>query len=129
MPKKDKKILIAEDEMPMLQALANKFKKEGFTVLTAADGEAAFNLAVKEHPDILLLDIIMPRIDGIGLVKKIRQESRWGEGVPIIMLTNLSDPQSVSEAANYGVFDFLVKTDWRLDDVAELVEKKLNLSS
>ena len=126
---KDKTILIAEDEAPMLEALADKFKKAGFNVLTAADGQAAFDLAAKAHPDIMLLDIVMPKIDGIGLLKKIRLESRWGEEVPVVMLTNLSDPQSVSDAANYNVFDFLVKTDWRLDDVLELVNNKLKLNN
>lgn len=129
MAKINKKILIAEDEAPMLEALANKFKKEGFTVLTAVDGQTAYDLANREHPDMMLLDIIMPKLDGISLVKKIRQVSHWGEDVPMIMLTNLSDPQSVSDAANYGVFDFLVKTDWRLEDVADLVKKKLGLTS
>jgi DNA-binding response OmpR family regulator len=128
MNKNNKKILIAEDEEPMLAALAKKFEKAGFTVLTAVDGESALETAIKNHPDLLLLDILMPKLDGISLLKKIRQESRWGEEVPILMLTNLSDPQNVSEAANYGVFDFLVKTDWRLDDVVELVKNKLGLN-
>ena len=129
MAKNNKIVLIAEDELPMLQALAKKFEKEGFTVFTAADGQAAFDTAQQERPDIMLLDIIMPKIDGINLLKKIRLDSRWGKEVPVIMLTNLSDPQSVSDAANYGVYDFLVKTDWRLDDVVGLVKKKLGLLS
>lgn len=111
----------------MLKALASKFKNENFTVFTSGDGEEGLALALKEHPHIILLDIIMPKIDGITVMKKIREQKRWGKEVPIIMLTNLSDPESVSEAANYGVYDFLVKTDWRLDDVVKLIKEKLSL--
>ena len=121
----DKKtILVVEDEQAMLQALSEKLTKSGFHVLGASDGEEGFKKA-KEHPDLVMLDIIMPKVDGITLLKKIRDEDKWGENVPIIMLTNLSDPDSVSEAAKYKVYDFLVKTDWRLDDVVKLVKDKL----
>ena len=127
MANKEKTILIVEDEAPMLEALSNKFKSEGFKVIEAADGEEGLAAALKDHPDLVLLDIIMPKIDGMTVMKKIREDKRWGQDVPIIMLTNLSDPESVSEAANYKVFDFLVKTDWRLDDIAKLVKDKLEL--
>lgn len=122
-----KTILIAEDEMPMLEALSSKFKAEGFRVLEANDGEEALKLAEDEHPHVILLDILMPKLDGLEVMKKIRGHSKWGEQVPIMMLTNLSDPESVSIAANYHVYDFLVKTDWKLDDVARLVKQKIHL--
>jgi DNA-binding response OmpR family regulator len=127
MTEEKKTILIAEDEMPMLEALATKFKNEGFKVLEAKDGEEALKLAENEHPHLILLDILMPKLDGLGALKKIRGQNKWGEQVPILMLTNLSDPESVSEAANYHVYDFLVKTDWKLDDVVNFAKQKLNL--
>lgn len=123
----NKKVLIVEDEVAMLHALEKKFLSEGFKVLTAADGEEGCNVALKEKPDILMLDIIMPKLDGLQVIKKIREDDRWGKDVPIIMLTNLSDPEHVSEAAKYGVFDFLVKTDWRLDEVVNMVRSKLGV--
>jgi DNA-binding response OmpR family regulator len=127
---KDKKtILIAEDEAPMLEALITKFTNEGFNVLPAKDGQEAMELANKEHPDLILLDVVMPKIDGLTFLKMIRSESKWGGDASIVMLTNLSDPQTVSEAANYHVYDFLVKTDWKLDDVVKMVKQKLNASS
>lgn len=121
-----KKILIAEDEEAMLQALVSKFEKSGFDVIPARDGAEGFEKAMKEKPDILMLDIIMPKIDGLELLKKIR-EDKWGLHVPIILLTNLSDAYNVSEAGKYGVYDFLVKTDWRLDDIVTLVKEKLDI--
>lgn len=127
MSKGDYKILIVEDESAMREALASKLEKEGFNVISAQDGEEGFEFAIEENPDLIMLDILMPKIDGLTLMKNIRKEGDWGKEVPIIMLTNLSDPESVSEAANYGVYDFLVKTDWRLDDVANLVKSKLSI--
>ncbi len=122
-----KKILIVEDETAMRHALAEKFKHSKFEVFTAPDGEEGLATANKEKPDLVMLDILMPKMDGISLTKNIREGSSWGKDVPIIMLTNLTDPDSVSEVASFGVFDFLVKTDWRLDDVVDLVKKKLGM--
>lgn len=127
MPEAKKIILVVEDEVAMLEALANKFRKEGFEVIQCEDGEDGFAKSREHHPDLVMLDIIMPKMDGITLMKKIREEGEWGSEVPIIMLTNLSDPESVYEAAKYKVYDFLVKTDWKLDDVAKLVKEKLNI--
>ena len=122
-----KTILIAEDEAAMLSALSKKFTSKGFDVLEAKDGEEALAKALDKKPDLVMLDIIMPKIEGIEIMKKIRKNRQWGDDVPIIMLTNLSDADSVSEAAKFRVYDFLVKTDWRLDDIVNLVKTKLNL--
>ena len=127
MPDK-KTILICEDEVPMLKTLSKKFKNEGFAVVEAQNGEEGLNQAFANKPDLILLDIIMPKMDGVELMKKIRDD-KWGADVPIVMLTNLSDAEKVSEAAKYRVYDFLVKTDWRLDDIISLVKEKLGLNS
>jgi len=110
----------------MLNTLVNKFRNEGFEVIEAQNGEEGLRLALSHKPDLLLLDIVMPKLDGISLMKKIRDD-KWGSDVPIVLLTNLSDAEKVSEAAKYGVYDFLVKTDWRLDDIVVLVKEKLGL--
>ena len=122
-----KKVLIVEDEEAMSIALSDKIKKVGYNVICAYDGEEGYELAMREKPDLIMLDIIMPKIDGLTLMKMIRKESgEWGENVIIIMLTNLNDPESISEASVFGVYDFLVKTDWKLEDIADLVKSKLN---
>ena len=77
----------------------------------------------------MILDIIMPKMNGMDMMEKIREDSGWGGDVPIVMLTNVSDPENVSRAAILRVYDFLVKTDWRLDDVVKLVEDKIGLAS
>jgi DNA-binding response OmpR family regulator len=121
------KILITEDESAMRNALSDKFAREGFEVISAQDGEEGLKLAIENKPDLVMLDIIMPKMDGITVMKNIRDKGSWGEDVPILMLTNLSDPESVSEAAKFKVYDFLVKTDWRLDDIVKLVKEKLSI--
>ena len=128
MSKAVKTILIAEDEEAMLDALSAKFEKRGFKVIRAHDGEEGYTLAMEGKPDLMILDIIMPKMNGMDLMAKIREDSNWGGDVPIVMLTNVSDPENVSRAAILKVYDFLVKTDWRLDDVVKLVEDKIGLT-
>jgi DNA-binding response OmpR family regulator len=121
---KNKKVLIIEDEAPMLRALVTKFTNEGFEVVHAKDGEEGLNTALAEHPDIILLDVVMPKMDGITVLKKLRADE-WGRNVPVIVLTNISDTQVVGEALGLQAYDFLVKSDWKLSDVVAKVKEKL----
>ena len=122
-----KTILLVEDEELMLIPLAEKLIKQGFNVIQAHDGEEGVTKALEVHPDIVILDIIMPLMDGMTAMKKIREDGDWGKDVPIVMLSNLSDPDKISDAANYNVFDFLVKTDWKLDEVVDFIKQKMEL--
>jgi DNA-binding response OmpR family regulator len=125
MPEDKKSVLIVEDEEAMLKALRDKFAKEGFEVMTAANGEDGLALGLEKRPDLVMLDILMPKMGGLETARRIREDKRWGSEVPILILTNLNDPESVSEAASYQVFDFLVKTDWSLDDIIRLARERL----
>jgi DNA-binding response OmpR family regulator len=120
-----RKILIVEDETAMRNALVNKISKEkDIDVFQAPDGEEGLKTALKEKPDLILLDVVMPKMDGMSMMKKIREDD-WGREVVAVFLTNMTDPSLVAEAAKVGVYDFLVKTDWKLDDVSQLVKDKL----
>lgn len=127
MTKINKKILITEDEEALLKVLVTKFTHDGFTVFPAGDGEAGLAIALKEHPDLILLDIIMPKMDGMTLLKKLRADA-WGKKVPVIILTNLSDDRNIAEAMEGGVYDFLVKSSWDADDLVKRVKERLNLN-
>ena len=118
-------ILIVEDQFSMAEALSLKLKKE-YNVLVANDGEEGLNIALKKNPDLVMLDIMMPKMDGLTVMHKIREDEKWGADVPIVMLTNISDPIHVAEASKVGVYDFLVKTDWKLDDIARIVKEKID---
>jgi two-component system, OmpR family, alkaline phosphatase synthesis response regulator PhoP len=124
--KKDKKILIVEDEEPMLVILRDSLADAGFAVATANNGEQGLMRAYQERPDLILLDIVMPKMDGLTVMKKLREDP-WGKNVPIIFLTNLSaDANTMKELAVREPAHYLVKSDYSIDDVIVEVKKVLN---
>ena len=122
-----KKILVVEDEAPMRSALCDKLVREGFITLEAKNGKEGLEIALKEHPDLILLDIVMPIMDGMAMLKKLR-EDQWGKSAYVIMLTNLSDSQKLSEAFTQGSFEYLVKSDWKIEAVIAKIRERLGLS-
>ncbi len=127
-----KKILIIEDEAPLLEALVGKFSRSGFETFKAKNGDEGLVIALKEHPDLILLDIVLPRVDGLKMMEKLREDS-WGENIPVIFLTNLSLAEmEISEKSKIPEqlkkirpVQYLEKTDLRLEDVVEKVKKTL----
>ena len=118
------KILIVEDELPLLDALTEMFKNEKFHVLRAQDGFEGLNTALKHHPDLILTDILMPKMDGVEFIKRLKKDE-WGKQIPIIVLTNLSDKQELTEIMGIGISDYLLKADWSLKDIVHKVNDKL----
>ena len=119
------KILIIEDEASMTKALKDKLSHEGYEVISSKDGEDGLNKALEEHPDLILLDIIMPKMDGLTVLKKLR-EDEWGKNAEVIILTNLSDNEEISRAISDGKGEYLIKTDWKMEDIVNKVKSKLN---
>lgn len=113
------KILIVEDESSQRIALADTFVREDFHVFAAKDGSEGLVVALREHPDLTLIDIVMPVMDGITMLSKLREDV-WGKNAKVIMLTNLSD------ALEHGSYDYLVKSDWKLEDVVARVRARLD---
>ncbi|MCX6736148.1 MAG: response regulator [Candidatus Parcubacteria bacterium] len=122
-----KKILIVEDESSARKAMEEKFQREGFEVFTAIDGIRGLAEAQRLHPEIILLDIIMPNMDGIMMLKKLREDGGYGKQVPVILLTNLSsdDDGRRKEIDALSPVAYMVKTDWKLSDVVEKVNQCL----
>lgn len=118
------KILIIEDESSLRNALRDKFTRDGFEVLEAKNGEEGLDVALREHPDLILLDIVMPKMDGMTMLTQLR-EDEWGKTARVITLTNLSDTEKVAEAIEHGSYEYLVKSDWKIEDVVATVRKKL----
>ena len=111
--------------MELLEVLKNKFTLEKFEVLQASDGKIGLEQALSNLPDIILLEIVMPIMDGMSMLAKLREDA-WGKNASVILLTNLSDESKVAEGMEHGVFDYLVKADWNIDDVVKKVRAKLN---
>jgi DNA-binding response OmpR family regulator len=117
-----KKMLIVEDDGLILDTLAHRFREEGFYVTAVVDGDLAEKSLAEELPDIVLLDILIPEVGGMKVLENLRN-TKGGEKTPVILLTNLSDSSKVSEALSYGVTDYLVKSDWKLEDLIMKVKK------
>jgi len=121
---KPQSILIVDDEVSLRHALRDKLLLEGFSALEAKNGEEGLETALREHPDLILLDIVMPVMDGITMLKNLRADA-WGQNAKVIMLTNLNGDGKVADAIVWGTQDYLVKSDWRLEDVVAKIRAKL----
>lgn len=119
-----KKILLVDDDHLLLKVWGDKFRNSGFEVFTANDGEKGMEVAFKEHPDLILLDILMPKVDGMEMLKKVRKD-KWGEKAEIMLLTNLFDVEKISAALDMGVYEYMIKSDWRPEDVVMRIKEKL----
>ncbi len=119
-----KKVLIVDDDKDLSMVLCDKFDIAGFESETASDGEEGLEKALRTHPDIILMDIIMPKMDGKEALAKLR-EDEWGKTAKVIMLTVLEDEKSVAHALEHETYNYLVKTDWDLDEVVDYVKKAL----
>lgn len=120
-------ILIVEDDTVLSQALQTKFTDESFTVLAAGDGEEGLSVALKEHPDIILLDVNMPKMDGMTMLAHLR-EDEWGKTVPVIILSNNSPDNSTQ----LNVLDatmpsyYLIKSNIDISEIVVKVRELLN---
>jgi DNA-binding response OmpR family regulator len=119
-------ILIVEDEAPLLHILRDQFTQDGFDVIASDNGVEGLVLALKKQPNLILLDVLMPKKDGISMLKQLRIDER-GRNIPVIMLTNVGDASVRAEAFAYKATDYLVKSDYNPVDVVAKVKTILNL--
>ncbi len=123
--KKDsKKILIVDDEASLGNVLATALTYEGYTTLKATDGEAGLAIAEKELPDLIILDIMMPKLNGITMLKKLR-ENEATEKIKVIVMTALDDMGKIAEVLEAGGDDYIVKSKIELDGIIAKVKLKL----
>ncbi len=115
------KVLIVEDEQMLRDMYGLKLSKENFNVIKAEDGQDGLEKAKKENPDIILLDIMLPKIDGFHVLKELREQKKFKK-TPIIMLTNLGQNEDKKRGDEYGATDYLVKANTTPNDVV----KKIN---
>lgn len=121
-----KVVLITEDEIPMLSILSDTLVANGFETLQARDGEQGLSLALQQHPDLILLDVLMPKMDGLAMIERLREDS-WGKNVPVIILTNVSpDTNAILQSIikNQPSYYF-VKADMKLEHVVEKIKNIL----
>ncbi|KKQ85199.1 MAG: PAS/PAC sensor hybrid histidine kinase [Candidatus Woesebacteria bacterium GW2011_GWB1_38_8] len=115
-------ILIVEDDPVLLKMYTEKFTFEGFSVLNAKDGEEALKTATSEKIDLILLDIMLPKMSGTDFLEKLRQDTK-AKNTPVIALTNLTEENERQKAMKLGVKEYLVKAMQTPEQVVETVKK------
>ncbi|TSC96328.1 MAG: two component transcriptional regulator, winged helix family protein [Parcubacteria group bacterium Athens1014_10] len=127
MPKQNQtKILIIEDDQFLRELCEKKLKKEGFNVLTAIDGKSGLEKIIEEKPDLVLLDIVLPMMDGFEVLKRIRQQNDMEIiTIPIIILSNLGQENDLEKAKKLGANDYLIKAQFTTDEITEKIKKNL----
>jgi CheY-like chemotaxis protein len=115
-PEKKYTILVVEDEGLLRELLVEKMNIEGFQTLEANDGDIGLEIALDKKPDLILLDMLMPRMSGMEMLKRLRADER-GRSLPVIVLSNLNEKESVAESAEQGVVEYLIKSNFSLEDI------------
>ncbi len=123
---KQKKVLLIEDD-PFLQSMyANKFELEGFLMVVADNGVKGLKLAEKEKPDIILLDILLPEMDGYAVLENLKANDKTKD-IPVLLLTNLSQRNDIQRGIELGAVDYLIKAHFMPSEVVAKTKEVLGL--
>lgn len=118
----DKKILIIEDNESYSSVLVQKFTLEKFQIFTAKDGQEGIAKAQESNPDIILVDLLLPKMNGIQVIQEIRKND-WGKSIPFLVLTNLNPDDEIMQNINLNKpADYLIKPEATLGDILEKVK-------
>ncbi|HAI73808.1 MAG TPA: response regulator [Candidatus Moranbacteria bacterium] len=120
------KILIIEDEPTLHKALEEFLTEEKFTVLSAFDGEEGVKMAKEKNPDLILLDIVLPKKDGYEVLDILKAGEKTKK-IPVILLTNLESAENVQKAFDKGATTYLVKSNYKLEEIVKKVKETLKM--
>lgn len=118
------KILLIEDEEALQKSLTRALELEGFKMINAYDGKTGVQMATKENPNLILLDLILPKIDGFEIFKILKGDPKTRD-IPIIILTNLEQVQGIDKLIEYGPINYLVKANYTLDEIVVKIKETL----
>ena len=118
------KILVVEDEINLRRSIEEILSKEGYAVVSASDGEEALSVVERERPDLILLDLVLPKKDGFSVLKTLRENEATAK-IPVVVLSNLGEMEDVGRVLELGANRYLVKTDYKLSEVVEKVRETL----
>jgi len=119
-----KKILIIEDEEILAEMYRDRFKQAGFKVAMASSAEEGLEAALKEKPGLILLDILLPRENGIGFLEKLRKNPKTAS-IKVVAFSNYDDPVTKKKAYEFGVREYLIKTNYTPQEVVQKIKKHL----
>jgi len=120
-----KKVLIIDDDFTFQKVMTSRLQAMSYDVVSAVDGEKGLEMAISEKPDLILLDIRLPKIEGIELLKKLRENKNVPE-MPVLITSNLSTIDNVSDGVLLGIKGYIVKSDETLDTIMRQVDSILN---
>lgn len=124
MTDQQKTVLLIEDEPTLQKTISEILIQEGYKMLNALDGEIGLQTALREKPDLILLDLILPKIDGFEVLENIKKNEATKD-IPIIVLTNLENAAAVERALALGAQSYLVKANYELEDVVQKVKQAI----
>lgn len=119
-----KKILLVEDEEIMINLLQRKLTQEGYELSVARDGIEGLNKVKQDKPDLILLDVVMPKMGGFELMAELNKDQKLRK-VPVIIISNSGQPVEIGRAKELGACDWLVKTEFDPKEVIEKVVKQI----
>lgn len=119
-----KKILIVEDDSDLMEIMSFRIKQAGYQIVQASDGRQGYQTALREHPDLILLDIMMPEVTGLEMLKALRQDG-WGSKVHVFMLTSINRSKEMTESMNYNVDKYIIKADIKYDELLASIKQYL----
>lgn len=119
------RILIIEDDNFLRNLIARKLKEEGFEIEKASDGEEALQKIISAKPDLILLDIILPKKSGFTLLEEISKDPNL-KSIPVIIISQLGQPEDIEKGKKFGVKDYIIKANTPLDQIVNLVKNFLN---
>lgn len=122
----NKKVLIVDDDAFLSGIYATKLELEGFMVASARDGEEGLKLAPKEKPDLILLDVLMPKLDGFEVLKRLKADPETKD-IPVIMLTNLGQKEDIEKGLEDGAVDYLIKAHFVPAEAVAKIKKVLKM--
>jgi len=121
MPDEKKKILIIEDDVFLRELISRKLLSEGYDISQASDGEQGLRELKNEAPDLILLDLILPGIDGFEVLLRVKKDSELGH-IPIIILSNLGQKEDIEKGLKLGAVDYLIKAHFTPQEIIEKVQ-------
>lgn len=120
----NKTVLVVEDEQDIRDSVAEALTDAGFIVTTAVDGVSGLARALEDHPELILLDLVMPGYDGHTVLEKLRQDS-WGRTAKVVVLSSMDDVGNIAGAHGNNITDYLIKAHSSLEDIVAKVRKNM----
>lgn len=121
-----KKVLIVEDNPDLREAIVQALTNHNYEVLIADNGQLGLKIALRDKPDLIVLDLMMPKMGGQETLKKLRQDP-WGKDVRVLILTSLDDVQNIGHTHEKGIVDYIIKTDASLADIVRKISTAIHV--